>query len=388
MARVEQTDLVVNEQGRPVANVLVTINPVAGSSGTSKLWQAEEGAGEVSTVVTNSVGVYSVWLDEGRYDIHPAGTKSKRVEIVRQQPSYPQDASGNIAIGSTLPHLTTAEHNTALGVGVSVALTTGNGNTVVGHNAGKANTTGNFNTYLGLEAGSASVTGSGHTAVGAAALRVSTATLENTALGFQAGQRNTSGNFNAFIGSASGEGNTTGSANTIVGSGAAIDNQIGNENVVVGFQAASKSETSWQTVVGSSALEENKTGISNTVIGFASMRNHTGGSNNTAIGRESGENNLTGNANVFIGFQAGKAETGSNKLYIANTATAEPLIGGDFSVGEVTINGKLGITGLLSPQQHATAGAPAYVKGAIYFDTTLNKLRVGGATAWETVTSV
>ena len=43
--------------------------------------------------------------------------------------------------------------------------------------------------------------------------------------------------------------------------------------------------------------------------------------------------------------------------------------------------------GLILPQQAATASAPAYVKGAIYFDTTLNKLRVGGATAWETITS-
>jgi hypothetical protein len=37
---------------------------------------------------------------------------------------------------------------------------------------------------------------------------------------------------------------------------------------------------------------------------------------------------------------------------------------------------------------YTTATAPAYVKGALYFDTTLNKLRVGGATAWETITSV
>jgi len=44
--------------------------------------------------------------------------------------------------------------------------------------------------------------------------------------------------------------------------------------------------------------------------------------------------------------------------------------------------------GTISPQQATTAAAPAYVKGAIYFDTTLNKLRVGGATAWETITSV
>ena len=33
------------------------------------------------------------------------------------------------------------------------------------------------------------------------------------------------------------------------------------------------------------------------------------------------------------------------------------------------------------------SSAPTYVKGALYFDTTLNKLRVGGASAWETVTS-
>ena len=44
--------------------------------------------------------------------------------------------------------------------------------------------------------------------------------------------------------------------------------------------------------------------------------------------------------------------------------------------------------GTVKPILATTAGAPAYVKGAIYFDTTLNKLRVGGATAWETITSV
>lgn len=43
---------------------------------------------------------------------------------------------------------------------------------------------------------------------------------------------------------------------------------------------------------------------------------------------------------------------------------------------------------ILYPLQAATASAPTYIKGAVYFDTTLNKLRVGGATAWETVTSV
>ena len=45
------------------------------------------------------------------------------------------------------------------------------------------------------------------------------------------------------------------------------------------------------------------------------------------------------------------------------------------------------IGGLFFPEQAPTASAPAYVKGAMYFDTTLNKLRIGGASGWETVTS-
>ena len=36
---------------------------------------------------------------------------------------------------------------------------------------------------------------------------------------------------------------------------------------------------------------------------------------------------------------------------------------------------------------YTTANAPSYAKGLIYFDLTLNKLRVGGATAYETITS-
>jgi hypothetical protein len=44
--------------------------------------------------------------------------------------------------------------------------------------------------------------------------------------------------------------------------------------------------------------------------------------------------------------------------------------------------------GLFFPVQAPTASAPTYVKGAIYFDTTLNKLMVGGATGWETITSI
>ena len=54
----------------------------------------------------------------------------------------------------------------------------------------------------------------------------------------------------------------------------------------------------------------------------------------------------------------------------------------------ISSGGDATFAGTIKPQQAATASAPSYVKGAIYFDTTLNKLRVGGATGWETITSV
>ena len=50
--------------------------------------------------------------------------------------------------------------------------------------------------------------------------------------------------------------------------------------------------------------------------------------------------------------------------------------------------GETVLGGVFLPIQHATAGAPAYVKGGIYFNTTLNKLMIGGATAWEVLTSI
>lgn len=38
--------------------------------------------------------------------------------------------------------------------------------------------------------------------------------------------------------------------------------------------------------------------------------------------------------------------------------------------------------------QYTTTNRPSYKKGLLIFDTTLNKLVVGGATTWEVVTSV
>jgi hypothetical protein len=77
---------------------------------------------------------------------------------------------------------------------------------------------------------------------------------------------------------------------------------------------------------------------------------------------------------------------GTSSLYWSNTYTDKIFVNSTATIDGATA-GQLKVTGLFMPVQATTAGAPAYVKGAMYFDTTLNKLRIGGATAWETVTS-
>jgi hypothetical protein len=51
------------------------------------------------------------------------------------------------------------------------------------------------------------------------------------------------------------------------------------------------------------------------------------------------------------------------------------------------VEGSIKLSNLLKLGQFTTATEPAYVKGASFFNTTLNKMRIGGATAYETVTS-
>jgi hypothetical protein len=50
---------------------------------------------------------------------------------------------------------------------------------------------------------------------------------------------------------------------------------------------------------------------------------------------------------VCVGYNACGQETGSNKLYIDNSNTTTPLIGGDFSANTVTITGALSAIGVV-----------------------------------------
>ena len=72
-------------------------------------------------------------------------------------------------------------------------------------------------------------------------------------------------------------------------------------------------------------------------MGEIALRSNTTGSGNTAIGAAAGFSNETGSGNVFLGLLAGYNETGSDRLFIANS-DASTLIYGQFDTGRVCIN--------------------------------------------------
>jgi len=138
--------------------------------------------------------------------------------------------------------------------------------------------------------------------------------------------------------------NTSGEGNVANGRDALHSNTDGDYNVANGQSALFYNTTGSRNVAnGLQALLSNTSGNKNVANGYNALYLNSTGTNNTAMGAYAGRNNMTGDSNVFIGNRAGYNETGSNKLYIANSPTNTPLIGGDFYTQKVTINGNVGI---------------------------------------------
>ena len=118
-----------------------------------------------------------------------------------------------------------------------------------------------------------------------------------------------------------GRGKDAMAGNTAVGTGALADNNGGDEN----------------SAFGTDALRLNTLGERNTALGVRAMQGNFVGLNNTAIGVDALRENFDGSGNVALGFEAAYDETGSNRLYIANSRNNN-LIYGDFSTGRILLN--------------------------------------------------
>ena len=119
-----------------------------------------------------------------------------------------------------------------------------------------------------------------------------------------------------------------------------VNTYYGSYNMSIGVNALIAATTAYHNIgIGSGALQAMTGGTGNVAVGFTalgSLNAGTFGGNSVAIGKQAGYSTVTGVNNIFIGYQAGYSETGSGKLYISNSNTATPLIGGDFTTGILT----------------------------------------------------
>jgi len=260
----------------------------------------------------------------------------------------------------------------------------------LGENAGLLNTSGSSNTGLGIAALKLNTTGNNNTAIGHNALFNNTSGSENNAFGKNSLFNNTTGNQNTAISRGSLANNTTGFSNVSVGVYSLTNNTIGGNNVALGIESMfSTTSGNENTAIGRSVLHSNTTGDFNVAIGSGTLSNNTIGNRNIAIGRDALLNNITGNLNIAIGNRAGFNETGSNKLYIDNSSTTNPLIYGEMDNDFLRINGDLEVTKDIETKNiivnqnievtekiiapiSGSADMKAYIYGSIFKDGTIN----------------
>ncbi|MBN2697922.1 MAG: tail fiber domain-containing protein [Bacteroidales bacterium] len=269
---------------------------------------------------------------------------------------------------------TTGIYNIFLGYKTGAKNTEGYQNTFLGYEAGYSNVgtnapgtfaLGTRNCYIGFMAGKQGRDGAFNTLIGSEAGLNNNGSF-NTFIGSAAGVNNTEGGYNAFIGTCAGANNLTGAQNIFLGHNAGLSNVNGAENIAIGTVAGACFKSGVKNIVigpgaGSGKVyEEDGTGNRNVIIGDEAGKYTRHGSNNVIIGAGAASQSIegagTGTSNVIIGFEAGAEavnssnnifignragvkEKESNKLYISNSETLQPLIWGDFEMKQMVING-------------------------------------------------
>lgn len=245
-------------------------------------------------------------------------------------------------------------------------------NTALGYNAGNTAITNSNSTYIGYNAKGL---GSNEIAIGANSVgsgnnttTIGSATTTSCILRGNASVTNING-----TGTVTFQGTTS---NIAIGSLQSTGRITLGRSTATGDISIGIAATSNQTVNIQSANQESGTRTLN--LGGGST---FGGTTTVNIGPTGGTFGFTSNIN--IGRYTGSATDNINIGYDAGGGTIITIGSGNSPT--VNIRGLINLTGVFKPPSYVSA--PTYVRGAVYFDVTLNKLRVGGATGWETITS-
>lgn len=247
----------------------------------------------------------------------------------------------------------TGSPNVFLGKYAGYSNTTGWGNHFIGYKTGYSNTTGYRNIFIGDSVGRSNTVGFRNIIIGNNATQSATASnfRENIMIGDSTGYNITGSSaseYNIFIGNRTGRSATQSTNNLYIGHRTGDRNLTNSGNVFLGSSSGRDTRGDFNTFVGYLSGREDSTGVNNVFVG-KSCGMESGSSYSTYLGFESGRKS-EGNYNVFIGYQAGYSETSSNKLYVDNSNTATPLIYGNFSSNQVTINTSLSTDSIIINQ--------------------------------------
>jgi len=192
------------------------------------------------------------------------------------------------------------------------------------------------------------------------ALMHNTIGYSNSALGRYALMNNTNGSLNSAFGYLCLSNNIDGTGNTAFGSACLNSIEHSDFNCAIGYTTLSNNTGERNTALGAYSSANTTTGSYNVTIGYATDYMNLSGNSNTIIGCEAGKGTTSHNksGNILLGYKAGYYETGSNKLYIENSNSSTPLIGGDFNSDELYFNtNKIGI-GTQSPNELLEVASP------------------------------
>lgn len=243
-------------------------------------------------------------------------------------------ATNNIALGNyALTSHRTGQLNIGLGHYAQYQNQTGMDNIGIGNIALYSNLGGNANIGIGYGALYANKN-SGNLGIGTRALSANINNTRNLAIGYEAMK-------DLYQILVSQEFVDSSTNNIAIGYKSMTKAVQGFDNTIIGtYSMANVGSGSINTAIGTYALQGGASSSfsSNVALGAYSQMNTVSGSGNVAVGIQSLYSNTSGEYNVAVGTLAGYTETGSNKLYIENTSSATPLIGGDFAVDRVGIN--------------------------------------------------